>query len=95
MEQLGWFRRLPSVDQTAEPVQVEQPETSVVVTLDTPTCISGCITKIVADMHQAITNHQAESGCIAKIVADMHQAITNHQADLNMVMMVPQICYSY
>ena len=35
------------------------------------------------------------SDCITKIVADMHQAITNHQADLNMVMMVPQICYSH
>ena len=33
--------------------------------------------------------------CIIKIVANMHQAITNHQADLNMVMMVPQICYSH
>ena len=52
---------------------VEQPETSVVIAPpDTP--ISGCITKI---------------------VADMHQAITNYQADLNVVMMVPQICYSH
>ena len=32
---------------------------------------------------------------LTKIVADMHQDITNHQADLNMVMMVPQICNSH
>ena len=40
-----------------------------------------------------ITLETLISGCFTKIVADMHQAITNHQADLNMVMMVSQICY--
>ena len=48
-----------------------------------------------AETSVVITLDTPISGCITKIVADMHQAITDHQADLNMVMMVPQICYKH